>query len=88
MDHLEIGKKYDLFDFDNAAKIAGSKFVILKNQAAILELGLTNWAIDYVRKKGYTFIITPDVSKNTLIEGCGFMPRDKNACNQNINNLK
>jgi seryl-tRNA synthetase len=69
-----------LFDFESAAKISGSKFVILKNQAALLELALTNWAIDFVRKRGYTLIITPDISKNTLIEGCGFMPRDKNAC--------
>jgi len=84
MDHLAIGKKYDLFDFESAGKIAGSKFVILKNQAAILELALTNWAIDFVRKRGFTFIITPDISKNTLIEGCGFMPRDKNACKINL----
>lgn len=49
---MEIGKKYDLFDFENGTKITGSKFVILKNQAAILELALINWAIDYVRKKG------------------------------------
>jgi seryl-tRNA synthetase len=81
LDHLEIGKKYDLFDFDNGAKIATSKFVILKNQAAVLELALINYAVDFLRKKGYTFIITPDVCKNSIIEGCGFKPRDKIACN-------
>jgi seryl-tRNA synthetase len=69
-----------LFDFDSGAKITSSKFVILKNEAAILELALTNWAIDYVRKRGYTFQITPDVCKTSIIEGCGFMPRDKSAC--------
>ena len=80
MDHLSLGKKYDLFDFDSGAKITSSKFVLLKNEAAMLELALVNWAIDYVRQKGYTFMITPDVCKTSIIEGCGFMPRDRNAC--------
>jgi seryl-tRNA synthetase len=81
LDHLDIGKKYDLFDFDNGAKIATSKFVILKNQAAMLELALVNYAIDFLVKKGYTFLITPDICKNSIIEMCGFNPRDKSACN-------
>ena len=80
MDHLQVGKKYDLFDFENGAKITGSKFVILKNEAAVLELALTNYAIDTLRKKGYTFIITPDICKTPIIEGCGFVPRDAEAC--------
>jgi seryl-tRNA synthetase len=86
MDHLLIGKKYDLFDFDSGAKITASKFVILKNEAALLELALTNWAIDFVRRRGFTFIITPDVCKTSIIEGCGFMPRDKSACKKEFNN--
>ena len=79
-DHIEIGKKFDLFDFDNGTKITGSKFVILKNQAAILEQALINYAIDSIIKKGYTFIITPDIAKNSIIEGCGFNPRDQSSC--------
>jgi seryl-tRNA synthetase len=79
-DHLEIGKRFDLFDFDNGTKITGSKFVILKNEGALLEQALINWAIDNIRKRGYTFIITPDIAKNTIIEGCGFNPRNKENC--------
>jgi seryl-tRNA synthetase len=30
MSHLQIGEKYDLFDFDNGAKLTGSKFVFFK----------------------------------------------------------
>ena len=79
LDHLEIGKKYDLFDFDNAAKITDSKFVLLKNEAALLEQALINYGIDKIIKKGFTFMITPDVCKNTIIEGCGFNPRDESS---------
>jgi seryl-tRNA synthetase len=52
----------------------------LKNQAALLELALVNWAINYVTKKGYTFIITPDLCKKQIIDGCGFSPRSQEAC--------
>jgi seryl-tRNA synthetase len=79
-DHLDIGKKYDLFDFDNGAKLATSKFVILKNQAAILEMALINYGIEFLTRKGYKFLITPDICKNSIIEGCGFQPRDSTAC--------
>jgi seryl-tRNA synthetase len=65
--------------------MTSSKFVILKNEAAILELALINWAVDFLRKKGYIFIITPDLCKSSIIEGCGFLPRDRNACIRFLN---
>ena len=80
LDHLELGKLYDLFDFDNATKITGSKFVILKNEAAILEQALINYTIAKLIKKGFKFITTPDICYDTIIEGCGFNPREENNC--------
>ena len=44
-DHLEIGNEFDLFDFENATKLTSSKFVFFKNEAALLELALSNWAL-------------------------------------------
>lgn len=75
-DHLEIGKEFDLFDFENAAKITGSKFVYLKGEAAMIELGLINWAMQKVREKGYRPVITPDLARVELVKNCGFQPRD------------
>lgn len=75
-DHLEIGKKLDLFDFDSASKITGSKFVYLKNQAALLELGLINWAMQKIVSKGFKPVITPDIARIDLARSCGFQPRD------------
>lgn len=83
MDHLQLGKLYDLFDFDNATKMTGSKFVILKNEAAILEQALINYTIAKLIKKGFTFITTPDICYDTIIEGCGFNPREENNCKKN-----
>lgn len=75
--HLEIGEKFDMFDFENGGKLTGSKFVFLKNQAALLEMAIVNWAMSKAISKGFTPIITPDVTRVDVLEGCGFQPRDE-----------
>lgn len=75
-DHLDIGKAFNLFDFESASKITGSKFVYMKNEAVLLELGLINYAMYKVLSKGYTPILTPDLAKIDLAKSCGFQPRD------------
>jgi seryl-tRNA synthetase len=49
------------------------------NQAVLLELALINWAVHKAIQKGYTPIITPDVTKTDVLEGCGFQPRDESS---------
>ncbi len=70
--HLEIGEEFQLFDFHSASKITANKFVFFKNEAAILELALVNWALNYVAKKGFTPITTPDLARTHIVEACGF----------------
>ena len=77
--HLEIGEMFDLLDFQSAAKLTGNKFVYLKNEAAILELALVNWALNLVAKKGFTPMTTPDLAKTPILEACGFQPRDDSS---------
>ena len=74
--HLQIGEEFDLFDFQGASKVTGNKFVFLKNEAAILELALINWAMNVVTKKGFIPITTPDIARTPIVESCGFQPRD------------
>ena len=74
--HLEIGQKFDLLDFNSASKLTGSKFVFLKNEAALLEMALCNWAMNLCAKKGYTPITTPDIARQSVVEACGLQPRD------------
>ncbi|CAG9325024.1 SERS [Blepharisma stoltei] len=83
-DHLELGALHNLFDFDSAAKITNSKFVYLKNEAALIELGLINWAMQNVVKKGFTPITTPDICKQEIASGCGFQPRDPSGQMYNL----
>lgn len=76
--HLEIGEHFDLFDFQSASKLTGNKFVFLKNEAAILELALINYAMNKVAKKpGFIPVTTPDLARANVLEACGFQPRDE-----------
>lgn len=70
---------FDLVDFANASKLTGNKFVFLKNEAAILELALINYAMHKVMKRGYTPITTPDIVRQQVVEACGFQPRDASS---------
>ena len=75
-DSFDLGKLHDMFDFENAAKITGSKFAFFKNAAVSLELGLLRWAIHNVKREGFTPVIVPEVCKREVLDSCGFQPRD------------
>ena len=77
--HLDIGERFDLLDFANASKLTGSKFVFLKNEAAMLEMALTNYAMAKVSSRGFEAVITPDIAKQQVVEACGFQPRDESS---------
>jgi seryl-tRNA synthetase len=83
-DHLELAALHDWIDFDSGAKVTGSKFYFLKNDAVILEFALSLFAMQVAREFGYTPLITPDLAKNSMLMGTGFNPRGDEA---NIYNL-
>jgi seryl-tRNA synthetase len=75
-DHVDLCEKLDLADFEAGTKVAGQKFYFLKNEAALLEIALVQYAMQHAVKAGYTPIITPDLARVDVLEGIGFMPRD------------
>ena len=79
LDHVELGKKNDLIDFETATKVSGNKFYYLKNEAVMLELALSQFAITVAVKHGFTPVITPDVAKTEILEGIGFSPRGEES---------
>eukprot|EP01125_Pyxidicula_operculata_P020485 TRINITY_DN7583_c0_g1_i1.p1 TRINITY_DN7583_c0_g1~~TRINITY_DN7583_c0_g1_i1.p1 ORF type:complete len:472 (+),score=89.16 TRINITY_DN7583_c0_g1_i1:166-1581(+) len=85
-DHMEIGEMMDLFDFETGSQIAGGKFYYTKNDAVLLELALVNWAVQEVRSRGFTPILTPDVVHSKYSEACGFRPRSPAAQIYSIEN--
>ncbi|MGI6436793.1 MAG: serine--tRNA ligase [Sphaerochaeta sp.] len=75
LDHVELGEKLDLIDFEAGTKVTGPKFYFLKNEAVILQMALERYALDILIKHGFAPYITPDIAKEEILEGIGFNPR-------------
>jgi seryl-tRNA synthetase len=75
LDHVALCEKLDLCDFEAGSQVAGPKFYFLKNEAALLEVALIQFAMITLSKAGYIPIITPDLAKVEVLEGIGFIPR-------------
>jgi seryl-tRNA synthetase len=74
-DHLDIGKLTDTIDFERGAKVAQSGFYYFKNDLALLELALAQYAFEKLISKGFIPVITPNVAKERNVVGCGFQAR-------------
>src|SRR5215216_2783582 len=74
-DHVELGESLGIIDFDAGAKVAGSKFYFLRGGAVLLELGLVRYAMDILMERGYQPTITPDLARDEMLVGTGFVPR-------------
>ncbi len=75
LDHVALAEKLRMVDFEGGAKVAGHGFYFLKNDAVLLELALQQYAIDKLIREGFTPTITPDVARNEILAGIGFIPR-------------
>jgi len=85
-DHVELAAALDLIDFDRATKVSGAKFYYLKNELALLEFALIQYALATALKHGFTPMTTPDVAKREVLEGLGFNPRGESTQIYNIEN--
>src|SRR5215210_968061 len=74
-DHVELGELSGTIDFEAGTKIAGSKFYFLRGDAVLLELGLVRYALDNLIERGYEPTITPDLARDEVLVGTGFIPR-------------
>jgi len=74
-DHVELGDALGIIDFDAGAKTTGSKFYFLRGDAVLLELGLIRYALDIIMEGGYQPTITPDLARDQMLVGTGFIPR-------------
>lgn len=70
-DYLTLGKELDLIDVERAGKVAGSRFGYLKNEAALLEFALIQFAFNTLRKEGFIPIVPPVMVKPEMMEGMG-----------------
>lgn len=72
-DHVELGEALGIIDIERAAKVSGARFYYLKNEGAILEFALLQYAMDKLRIKGFTPIIPPTIISNETMKSLGYM---------------
>jgi len=76
LDHIELGKKLNILDFERGAKISGSGFPVYKGKGATLERALINFMLDYhLEKHGYSEIFPPFLVNRDSMKGTGQLPK-------------
>jgi seryl-tRNA synthetase len=79
--HWELGERLGILDFERAAKISGSRFVVHYGQGARLERALANFMLDLhttpVAKggHGYTEVLPPYMINSKSLFGTGQLPK-------------
>ncbi|NRG18865.1 serine--tRNA ligase [Rhizobiales bacterium] len=75
-EHFELGESLGGMDFETAAKLAGSRFVMLKGQVARLERALGQFMIDlHTGAHGYTEVSPPLLVRDEILYGTGQLPK-------------
>ncbi len=76
LEHYEIGEALGYMDFEAAAKIAGSRFTVLKGQLARLERALGQFMLDvHTQEHGYTEVHAPLLVRDDAMFGTGQLPK-------------
>ncbi len=74
--HWEIGERLGILDFERAAKLSGSRFVVLKGWGARLERALINFMLDlHTKEHGYTEVWPPSIVRREVMFGTGQLPK-------------
>jgi len=74
-DHVDLGEMHGI-DFATAAKISGSRFVVITGTVAKLQRALTQFMLDqHTEKNGYTETYAPYLVNADSLTGTGQLPK-------------
>jgi len=74
--HWELGETLGILDFERAARIAQSRFAVLKGLGARLERALIGFMLDlHVKEHGYTEVLPPFLVNPDAMRGTGQLPK-------------
>ena len=74
--HFELGEALGLMDFETAAKLSGSRFVVLKGPLARLERALAQFMLDlHTGEHGYTEVNPPLLVRDDTMFGTAQLPK-------------
>ena len=76
LDHVAIGEKLAMIDFEAAGRISGARFVVLKNGVARLHRALIQYMLDlHTSRHGYTEVYAPYLVARQSLVGTGQLPK-------------
>ena len=79
LSHSELGKKNSMMDFEKSNKTSGARFVVLKNDLALLERAISNFMLDtHTNDFGYTEVSPPLIVNDDAMFGTGQLPKFEN----------
>jgi len=64
-------------DTKRAAKVAGTRFGYLKNEAVLLEYALVRWVMNSLKEKGFVPIVPPAFISSKAMKGMGYIDSEK-----------
>ena len=70
---FELGELLDIIDTKRGSKVSGTRFGYLKNEAALLEFALINFAFENLLKEGFVPIIPPAMISFDSMKGMGYL---------------
>jgi seryl-tRNA synthetase len=75
-DHVDIGEGLDLLDFATAAKLASSRFALMRGDLARLHRALTQFMLDtHTQEHGYEEVYVPYLVNADSMRGTGQLPK-------------
>ncbi|MEP0337865.1 MAG: serine--tRNA ligase [Alphaproteobacteria bacterium] len=75
-DHVDLGESLGHMDFENAAKLSGSRFVVLSGPLARLERAIANFMLDtHINEHGLTEVAPPTLVNDATMYGTGQLPK-------------
>ncbi|MEO1574995.1 MAG: serine--tRNA ligase [Pseudomonadota bacterium] len=75
-DHVDLGAGLGTMDFDRAARLSGSRFVVMSGTLAKLHRALAQFMLDlHTRHHGYTEVNAPLLVNDTALFGTGQLPK-------------
>jgi seryl-tRNA synthetase len=69
LDHVDLGTRLGILDFERGAKAAGSRFFYLRGEGVLLEMALIRLALDILIAEGFTLLATPMIVRSQVITG-------------------
>jgi len=74
-DHLDFAIEKGWLDFEGGARTTGQGFYFICGDLVLLDLAIQQLAIEQLVARGFRPSITPDLARDEILEGIGFMPR-------------